>query len=139
MTHEEFSEGFNKLAAAFTVAKPEQRARAYWEELQDIKAFVWMDAVKKQIRQGDRFPTLSTLLNLCNPPNQQEELTKQPCDRCDGFGWVMFQKTAYRGRCEHGKRLSDKIRFAPESHIDIANETRSIHKANQAVYGPEYK
>jgi hypothetical protein len=135
MTHEEFSVGFNKLCQAFSVTKPEQKARIYWSELKDVRPTLWNEAIRKHVRGGERFPTISTLLVLCSPPSQNEHLSRQDCKKCDGFGWMVFEETAYRGRCEHGKRLSDKIAMYPVSELYVFNEKRRIKMANEEAYG----
>ena len=85
----------------------------------------------------DRFPSPrqfgEILANVEGNVNQR--VTKKDCSKCDGYGWVMFEKTAFRGRCEHGKQLSEKIAWAPETLKDEFNWKNKIQKEIEELYG----
>lgn len=76
----------------------------------------------------ERFPTpsvFSQFLGRVQRGNENNYVPKEDCDVCNGYGWVVRvefdeeygkHNLAYRGACEHGAKLSNKIKvFQPDS------------------------
>ena len=138
MTREEFMSGFDRLVNSFGAAGADRRATEYFQELQAESASVFKEACRRLIRDGDRFPPISTILRTIASinPKASDRIEKQDCAKCDGYGSVMFHGYAFRGRCEHGRRQSEKIAWAPETEIDRTNWANRIQREHDELYGP---
>lgn len=137
MTISEFNEGFTRLVEVFSIAKPEGKAKIYYEELENVDAGIFSKAVKKLIRSQDRFPTISRLLDTIASLTPYEMRKWASCSKCDGFGFVRIGMQTYRGNCIHGNKLSSSIKLAPpedKKHIELFNQKREYDE----VYWPGY-
>jgi hypothetical protein len=137
MTQDEFKAGFDKLVEAFNVMNADRKARIYFEELRSVPGPAFNEAVRRTIRSGERFPTIASLLSAVETiaPNKQGSTVAAECARCDGFGFVLFEKHAFRGRCEHGRKLSDRLAWAPETEIDRVNWRNTFKRQDREIYG----
>ena len=147
MNYNDFQNNFDKLVAAFSITNPEKKAKIYFDELKTLSAHVFAQAVRNTIRDSDRWPTIAKLLQVAGSiqPKQNDRSIRQLCDRCDGYGWVIFENHAFRGRCPHGMLLSKQIAFSPESEIDKFNfrnqnkrEMDEIYRGREEIVEPEW-
>lgn len=116
MTQDEFEIGFSRLTQAFTIQKPEDKAKIYFEELSSITQSTWMECVRYFVRKGERFPTIAAILSMAQGIDSRDQHTLSApvnCILCDGHGWVVIERTAFRSRCGHSQGLSEKIPLAP--------------------------
>ena len=136
MNQYDFGQEFDRLVQAFNVTKPEDKAKVYFEELKNINLNSFKSVVTHIIRNNDRFPSISTILNQeasINPPKRRE---KAACDQCDGYGWKKLGYQVYRGDCAHGQKLSKSIKVCPSEdkrYIELFNQKNDLI----SVYGED--
>lgn len=115
MTRQDFDFYFGQLTDAFSVTQADKKAGIYYQELEHISRDLFAQTTSKILKTFAKFPTIADLLqcswSLQPQGNELEEA--YGCPDCDGYGWVILWDHAFRGRCEHGRKLSDKIAFAP--------------------------
>lgn len=120
MTREEFTGEFDKLASWFSLRNAGNKVAEYYAKLQEFDAEIFgrVAANIRAARSDGKFPSIWELVDACDQltPKAQEQIAKQPCGWCDGYGWVHIDGLAYRGRCQHSKGLSSKILLAPASY-----------------------
>lgn len=134
MTKEQFLFPWNRLTSAFTVQKADDKGKIYFEELKHRKAQYFVLAVQKVIRGEERFPTIAVLNRYLEMVTPKTSGKFQKCYQCDGYGWQMIGKEAFRGDCEHGQKLSQSIRTAPPKEkweVELFNQRQELEK----VYG----
>lgn len=134
---EDFDYGFDRLVRAFSPTKPDQKAGIYFDELQNVPMEAWSTSVNYILRNESKFPSISTLLTLCRANSHDVRVEKQDCRRCDGFGWVMIGKSAFRGMCIHGDTLSKNIPQASKDHEEKNKELDEFEIANVILKNPE--
>lgn len=137
MQMDQFKIGFDRLVETFSQINPDKKARIYFEELKDMDATLFLETTRRIVREDTRFPPISRILELSNTikPRSEEENKKADCKRCDGYGWVFFLGTAFRGRCEHGMKLSNKIAYVPETQVDMFNWSTKLEREKKEIYG----
>lgn len=116
MTREQFSEAVRLMSNSLPCPQQEKRVAALYEFFGKKDPGVIERASRKASAILERFPTPRMFGEILGSVLGKEETKKrQECDRCDGYGWVMTEDGACRGRCIHGEALSAKIALAPEN------------------------
>jgi hypothetical protein len=119
MNLETFNEAIQLMCDTHPCQHQESRVKALFEFFGDVPWQQVKEAAKLVSREEERFPTPKTFgeyVGRVTRPRTQEEMERALCNRCDGYGWVMMDGLAYRGKCQHGARLSTKTKEAPESY-----------------------
>lgn len=128
MTNEEFTDQFIKLTEAFTVSKPEQKARIYYSRLSYIRNTPFINVVEIILDQSTRFPTIADIRNTYSSLPQEQEIRDVSCSKClSGNGLIKIGLEVYRARCMHGHALNPMIKLAPETDKIAIEEFNQKH------------
>lgn len=138
MEFDDFNFQYQRLARAFTVSRAEERLSIYFEELQKIDLVTFTEAVRRSIRDGERFPTIAHLIKTCDaicPPSQR---SKENCPMCDGTGQVSLWAHTFRTRCRHGKAQNNAIAFEPATENERFDYYSNLQNEWKSIYGKEF-
>lgn len=139
MQRNDFCVQFDRLCEAFTVTNKESKIKIYFEELGTSDLDVFREAIRRIIRDNDRFPPISVILQTMETikPQSHEAVIREPCALCDGYGWVIFHNRAFRGRCRHGNKLSESIPYAPMGPVEQKKYRDKFDADDAILYGKE--
>ena len=117
MTQEEFSHGFVKLTSAFSVNRPQDKARIYFEELTGLESNAWKKTVNRLLRSAAKFPTIKEILDTSQGfIHAKTQEGDRHCRSCDGYGGVLIGDVYFRVDCIHGQTMiSQNVLAAPKS------------------------
>lgn len=134
MTLDEFQSQFNILTSVFSVSKPEDKAKIYFQFLEKIPDKAFAQIVDTWVKTQTRFPSVADLLAQYSSqsPAIQE---KQGCRVCDGYGRIKIGYKIYRAWCEHEGMQSKSIKQAKPFML----ESELIHQRLELeeLYGEE--
>ncbi len=137
MTSEDFWDEFEKLTFAFSVQKPEQKSKIYFEHLRSIELDTFSKAVKECVKECDRFPTISRLIQSCAKISPMIGRKVVRCDQCDGMGTVSRWKHTFRARCIHGEQVSQQMMLAGRDEGDWSRIYFYLNRDWIKAYGKE--
>lgn len=117
MNLETFMQAVEIMVEALPSQGQERRVRALFEFFGERDFQQVREAARCCARELDRFPapaTFGQFMDRSRSRGGTEE--RQACGLCDGYGWVMVDGLAHRGRCAHGQKLARDIKTVPESY-----------------------
>lgn len=134
----DFTHEFSRLTTAFTVQKPEDKAKVYYEELRRIPFNTFKAAISRLIREADRFPAIATILSTTDAITPKSGLSGVSCSVCNGYGSISLWNHTFRAPCEHGARLNKMIALFPQT--DRERQIRFLNLSNEwkKLYGKDF-
>lgn len=137
MSVDDFRDGFEKLIQAFTVGKPDEKAKIYYERLKKIPFDAWQKTCDNAVDTCDKFPTIAKLVSISQNFQGYTGRTEQPCNDCDGFGTISMWNHTFRGRCIHGEKVSKYIPLAPRDEFEKERAYQVLNKSWKELYGQD--
>lgn len=118
MNLSDFTNAIEIMCDSLPTQRMESRIKSLFKFYNEKPLNVIRGAAEACSKNLDRFPTPRQFGEFANVIESQTEkkTIKQNCILCDGFGWVVIDRIAYRGRCKHSNEHSEKIALAPSSY-----------------------
>jgi len=137
MTHDEFSESFSQLCNAFTVQKPENKSKIYFEKLERLSDSTFQKTCSFIIENEDKFPSILKLITVSRMfPDKYNQFSTH-CDQCYGSGMVSMWRHGFRCVCLNGERISKMIALAPQSFEEKKAMYQILNQEHQKLYGED--
>lgn len=137
MTQYEFTECFTELCDAFTVQKPENKAKIYFEKLSRLSQTSFKKTCDYLTENTDKFPTIMKIIEVSRMFPDPETTKVFECKECLGGGMVSKWRHSFRCRCLNGERISKQIPLVPISHEDRKFWYGRLNKEWNETYGKD--
>jgi hypothetical protein len=120
MTKEIFYDAIKLMVEALPAQQQEKRINALYQIYGELDFFVLKNAAKLVAQELEYFPAPSVFKQFIGRAGvvNKVDVPIGPCLYCDGNGWTMIDEMAHRGSCEHGARLPEYVKKAPDGWLD---------------------
>ena len=137
MTDDDFFEPFNELTQAFSVQKPNDKAKIYFIKLKRLSSETFKKTCDYAIENLEKFPSIKQLLAIAPMFPDRSDLSQFDCKDCGGCGLVVKWSHSFRCRCLNGERMSKKIALVPFSQDEKKFWYGVLNKQNNQLYGKD--